>query len=218
MANIEVIGRELPKGYSQQRGVLTSDEHNAALEIINKHIPSRLCLRSTAMPVEDIYTDCSFCRPSIIKYSKDIDSIFDPNEIFSHYQNEKEIYFPSADFVIFKNNKSSCSDKIAVVTYSNRDPVLVFEDFYGNIAIGTISKNQLIRYGEWVFKTICDTMRGKVTLTVPICTRQKYVGIGILVDYIQMNHSVYISDVNIWPENPNYYDYRDRYNNAVVVY
>lgn len=220
-SNIIVIGRELPKGFCQRTDVFTNEEYWNALDKISACIPKRLHLRTISMTSSAMFKDfdCDAIIPSILKYSKDIDAVLDPEEIFNYCQLGEDSYRPAADFVIFKGSKSLTPDRIAVVAYSKTAPVLVFEDDYGNIAIGTILKPQLIKYGEWVFNQIYKTMVGPVTLTLPICTKYDYPDFGTIPDYIRsLAEKVGISDVKIWPNSTNYYGHEDNYNNAVVVW
>lgn len=214
MSKIIVLGRkELPKGYCQQADKFSSDEYWDTIEKIKRYIPRGLKLRSISVSSNKALENSRYLAPpTILKYSKDIDPIFNPIEIFNYCKSGEDIYRPLTDFIIFKGSESFMADRIAVLAYSKTAPILIFKDGLGNIAIGTIATVQVTRYGEWLFQTIGKAMLGPTKLIVPICTDY--------ANYITelAKKFVNIEEVVIYPDNANNYGDTEQQNNAVIVW
>lgn len=216
---VKVLGKNiLEKGYCFNTKTMNDEKYYNALATIRSCIPKQTLL---ALPLTDTQTltNCGYeIPPQIIKYSEDYTIILDPNVIWYYCKNGINHLRPSADFLIFNED-----DDIAILAYSKGAPVLVFEDDYGNIAVGILFRQQLIKHGEYIFHTILGQMKGKVKLSVPICTHHYYEDWGTVPDYIKKLCHSYpnITEVCIGVDteaDENLFNHSDSYNNAVIVY
>lgn len=226
-----VLGKDLlPKGFCQKPEKLSKEDYKSALNVIKDNISKveELKLRTICMTSSKTLAEFN-CEilPSILQYSSDIDAIFDPKLIRFNCQYECDIVSPSADFVIFSGRRSNNFDGIAIAAFSRTAPIFVFKDnVNGNYAVGVMLKQQLIKYGEYVFETILNSKVGKaedVTLIIPTCTHYVYPGFGTIPDYIRELAKKFpkISKVIIernTETDDNLFGNDDEYNNVVVVW
>lgn len=222
MSRIIVLGKkELPKGFTQRTERLPDNDFWDIIDKMKSVIPRGIKLRTTSMALGGLLEEFKGeLPPTIIKYSKELDVIFDPIEIFNVCRSGESLYRPSANVAIFKNKTGKPTDRVAFAACSRTEPVLCFEDHFGNTAIGTILVPQLIKHGEWIFQTINQAMLGPTALTIPLSSNTEYPGIGKVSEYIASLASKFINlkKVEFWPAKEDYFGLNDNGCNAVIVF
>lgn len=220
-----VLGKEeLKKGFCINTAKLNREEYLKSLDTIRKYTEPNKKLRVISLTSSSILKRFEdHVIPTIVKYNKDIDAIFEPAEIYNNCTWGLDEFRPSADFVIFNNGfGSTLNDNIAVAAYSATAPVFVFENQSGQVAIGVLTKPRLIEYGEYVFDKILSQMTGNVKLTIPLCTHYSYPEWGSIPEFISVLAEKFqqITELEFEEDtqtNENLFGYGEKYNNCVVI-
>lgn len=218
---ISVVSKsKLEKGFCQNTSILSSEDYLEALQKLEALIPAEKKLLTISMTSSSILNRFAYCvPPAIRKYSKDIECIFNPNSIWDYCKQGLDEVRPSVDIAIF-NTK----DEVAIATYSKGAPVLVFTDDNGNIAVGTVFRQQLIQYGEYIFDTIMKYLDENIRVFIPVCTHYVYPDFGTIPQYIKklaLKYPERITGIYVGDDtesSSNLFGSKDRYNNCIIAY
>lgn len=216
---IIMLGKELEKGYSQDIRSFNLEENILALKEIQTKIPEKLTLYSISptnlSQLQEVDNDY---LPKILEFSKYLSVFLNPFKIFQDNLFGKGNLMPNADFIIFDEK-----DEIAVIAYSNSNPIIVFECIKtGKKAIGVIKRKALKNHGMYIIDNIVKHMGGKVKLTIALCTYYEYPDMGTIPDLIKeiCSENEDIIDIELGintDKNPNFYEKKDIQNNVVIL-
>ena len=221
------LGKELPKGFSFVPSHISYDEIIDALDLMSKKIPKGYKIIAQSLTPMQIM-NLGVYIPTIMEYNSQTAAFLDPSEIFLNCAFGKDLFRPSADFVIFNEN-----DKVACVAYSKEAPVICFEGLNtGKKCIGTILRPCLTnkKIANFVFSNIIEDFQDlNIKVTVALATNYVYDDIkSNLKDYIFKLFKNYdaVTECDIKstldPQDPNnnlYCRYDEtRSNNAVILF
>lgn len=158
---IKVIGRSIlgELGFSQNVRVM-GDNFKTQLKKIQDNIPfpARLFMTSMTGSAEIAATNGEYF-PKIRKVYGDNQSLFQPNTIYFHCMKGEDKLRPGCDFIVWRDN-----DPAVVATFSREAPILAFESTNGMKALGVICRPSLMKYGDYLFSTIKETLQGSITV------------------------------------------------------
>lgn len=107
--------------------------------------------------------------PKIREYHCSIHEIFNAYTVYEYCITGKDILRPGADFIIWDEN-----DDITVTTFSREAPILAFESSSGKKALGVILRPSLMEYGDYLFNTIAEALKGEITVNLVTCNHYQY--------------------------------------------
>lgn len=108
--------------------------------------------------------------PKIRIYDPSIESIFSPKEINSYCSIGKDKFRPATDFILW----NSTTFPLVVTTFSREAPILSFESSTGKKALGVILRPSLMKYGDYLFASIRQYLRGQIQVTLVTCNHFEY--------------------------------------------
>lgn len=108
--------------------------------------------------------------PKIRKYSQAFNSYTKPTTIYTSCANGSNRMRPSCDFLIWNSKRFP---NFVAITYSREAPILAFESTTGNKCLGVIMKPSLLKFGDYLFSTIKEELRGTITVTIVTCKHEE---------------------------------------------
>ena len=109
--------------------------------------------------------------PKIRKFGAEFHSFAMPNLIYKACANGTDKIRPGCDFLVWDTKKFA---RLVVTTFSREAPILAFESTTGKKCLGIILRPSLMKYGDYLFSTIKDEIRGKITVTLVTCNHYEY--------------------------------------------
>lgn len=224
MPEIKLIGRSVlgDLGFCQSVSKMGS-HYDEQLQKIRQQLPKGVKLITTAMLSSKLAEESNFsARPVVRLYTPDTDGMFDPYQIYRFCQEGLDLVRPAADFVVY-NPKLSGRRKLAIATFSREAPILVFYSSNGSVAIGTILRKSLLKYGRQLFKNVQTAMgEGEITVNLVTSTFFEYEEGTIddqvmhLIKTFRMNYYCDFIKSNV-NQNPECYHRGEVGNHVVVV-
>ena len=103
--------------------------------------------------------------PRVRMYDPSLDDMFSPEKIYQYCGDDMDSIRPGADFIVWNDSWK----EIAVATFSREAPILYFKSTNGGLALGVIMRKALMRYGEYLFDTIKESIGGDITCCLVTC-------------------------------------------------
>lgn len=109
--------------------------------------------------------------PKICKFDSNLYPFVNPKSIYKACSNDTDKIRPNCDFIIWNTKKFP---KLVATTFSREAPIIAFESTTGKKCLGVILRPSLMKYGDYLFSTIKDELRGNITATLVVCNHFEY--------------------------------------------
>lgn len=173
--SIKVIGKSVlgELGFCQVPSKM-GDHLDEQLSKITSSLPIPSEISSVAMTSmtgsEEINLTDGCYFPKIREYNDDIYPFMMPKLIYNGCKTGLDKLRPGCDFIIWDSKKVS----LAVTTFSREAPIIAFESLNGKKALGVILRPSLMKFGDYLFKTISDYLGEAITVTLVTCNHYEY--------------------------------------------
>lgn len=112
--------------------------------------------------------------PKIRQIGENLDAVYQllmPKVIYNACKAGLDKFRPGCDFIVWDKNK--CPG-LAAITFSREAPILAFESTTGSKALGVILRPSLMKYGDYLFSSIKEALKGTITVEMVCGTHYNY--------------------------------------------
>lgn len=135
------------------------EEYYTQLRKIQEQLPASKKIITTSMTnLEKIEATNGKYLPQLVVYNPEYHTLFDPYDIYQNCIDGMDSYRPSVDFIIENNG----NNKVALTTFSREAPILSFASTKGDMALGCITRQSLMVYGDFLFEQMKKALRGYI--------------------------------------------------------
>lgn len=155
--------------------------------------------------------------PKIRRFTSDLYPFVMPKLIYKACANDTDKLRPGCDFLIWDSNKFK---KFVATTFSREAPILAFESTSGQKCLGVILRPSLMKYGDYLFSTIKDELRGNITVTLVTCNHFNYPegSIPTIIQNLADNYDMNCIIGDDSEKNPECYHRGEKGNHVVAMW